>query len=143
MNKIILFLLSLIVISVLPFGVFADDPVFLKSGVNTKYISNANVTPATHQVTAGNVKIGWMLGISYKLINSTTAEIKVKDGSPSLASAELAQKSPLWQISGASESGYIEFNFPRWFVSWLVVEASGAIVNVEYVLEINRIRLPY
>jgi hypothetical protein len=123
---------------------FAQEPAFLPGGVQTSYTAaKVTIAPATYQITSGTQTKGWLLGISYHLL-AATSELKVKDGAPNLKSAQLAKKSPLFIINNSSgKTEHIEFKFPRYFSNGLVLEASGALVNLEWVTEANRRKLPF
>jgi len=129
----------------------AQEPIFFSGGIQTYYQSSPGVAAATAQIVAGTASgaqapsPGWLLGVSYA-VDGATSEVKIKDAlGHVLNSAELADKAPIWQVARTSSTGeqsqHIEFKYPRFFASGMVIEATGAIVNVEYIEESRRIRL--
>lgn len=131
----ITFLISLL----LPAISFAQEPKFYPGFVKVEELTcPVTVAPATKQVVT-NVPV-WILGCSYSLLDATSV-IKIKDAAVPTDAADAVRiggLTPVLRMGEENTSGTIQFTYPLYCARGIVLEATGAVVHIQYLTETNR-----
>lgn len=133
--------ITCLILFVLPAISFAQEPKFYPGLVKVEELTcPVTVAPATKQVVT-NVPV-WILGCSYSLLNATS-EIKIKDAAVPTDAADstrIGGLTPVLRMGEEDTSGTIQFTYPLYCARGIVLEASGAVVHIQYITESNRRR---
>lgn len=134
MKKVLLFALF---VSLLPVLGFSQDILFFPGGPKVEGLVGP-VAGATEQINISEPV--WLLGVSYALKNATS-EIKIKDADVPTSAADAVRIGglvPKWTLSNENTSGFVEFKYPLYCTSGIVLEATDANVDVIYIQESKR-----
>lgn len=117
--------------------VFADDPVFFPDGAKTAFVSNIT-TGATSVAVSQSC---WLLGFEYRAVLNNPSTAKLIDSATDTNVAALTAK---WNINDATNQSTVWFKTPIFFRNGVVCrDVKGMYLNLLYITEANRRRLPY